>query len=153
MSHGRWGVVDRYISELFVPSDPLLEETLRAMADAGILPTNVTPQQGKFLHILAGAKRASQILEIGTLGGYSTIWLARALPCGGRLISLEADMKHAELARSNIARAGLAGVVEVRPGPVLETVSHLVAEGEGPFDFVFINADRSTIPACISWAL
>src|SRR5206468_2006479 len=116
MTQDQWMAVDRYITDLFVPSDPALEAALRATADAGMPPINVAPNQGKLLYILALAHGARAILEIGTLGGYSTIWLARALPADGHLITLEADPKHATVARANIARAGLADVVEVRVG-------------------------------------
>src|SRR6266516_6605506 len=116
MTQNQWTAVDRYITDLFVPSDPALDAALRATADAGMPLINVAPNQGKLLHILALASRARAILEIGTLGGYSTIWLARALPADGRLISLEADPKHAEVAQRNIERAALSSIVEIRVG-------------------------------------
>jgi predicted O-methyltransferase YrrM len=153
MTQNQWTAVDRYITDLFVPSDPALDAALQATADAGMPPINVAPNQGKLLHILALAQGARAILEIGTLGGYSTIWLARALPADGRLITLEADPKHAEVARANIARAGLAGVVEVRLGRALDTLPQLVAEGRGPFDLVFIDADKPNTAAYFAWAL
>lgn len=142
MTQDQWTAVDHYITDLFVPADPALDAALLATADAGMPLINVAPNQGKLLHILALSIGARSILEIGTLGGYSTIWLARALPAGGRLISLEADPKHAEVARANIARANLADIVEVRLGRALETLSQLAAEGLGPFDLVFIDADK-----------
>jgi predicted O-methyltransferase YrrM len=153
MSQDQWTAVDRYITDLFVPSDSALDAALRATADAGMPQINVAPNQGKLLHILALAHGARAILEIGTLGGYSTIWLARALPAGGHLITLEADQKHAAVARSNIAQAGLADVVEVRVGRALDTLPQLAAEGRRPFDLVFIDADKPNTAAYFAWAL
>ena len=114
MSQEQWTAVDNYITDLLIPPDPALEAALRASAEAGLPAIQVSPPQGKLLHLLARIQGARAILEIGTLGGYSTIWLARALPAGGRLITLEVDPKHAEIARANIARAGLAHTVELR---------------------------------------
>jgi len=153
MTQEQWTAVDRYITDLFVPSDPALDAALRATADAGMPLINVAPNQGKLLHILALASRARAILEIGTLGGYSTIWLGRALPADGRLITLEADPKHAAVARDNIARAGLAHIVEVRLGRALDTLPQLASEGRGPFDLVFIDADKPNTAAYFAWAL
>jgi predicted O-methyltransferase YrrM len=130
-----------------------LEAALAASAAAGLPAINVSPVQGKLLHLLARAIGARNVLEIGTLGGYSTIWLARALPDGGRLISLEADARHAEVARANIARAGLQAEVEVRLGMALDTLPELAAEGREPFDFVFIDADKPNNAAYFDWAL
>jgi predicted O-methyltransferase YrrM len=153
MSQEQWTAVDRYVTDLFGLSDPALEAALQATAAAGMPPIQVAPNQGQLLQILARGVGARAILEIGTLGGYTTIWLALALPPGGRLISLEADPKHAEVARANIARAGLAEVVEVRLDPALETLPRLVAEGQGPFDLVFIDADKPNTAAYFEWAL
>jgi predicted O-methyltransferase YrrM len=153
MPKAHWTAVDRYITDHLVPDDPALEEALRANAAAGLPAIDVAPNQGKLLHLLAKLKGARAILEIGTLGGYSTIWLARALPPGGYLITLEAEAKHAEVARSNIARAGLGGVVDVRVGRALETLPRLEAEGRGPFDLVFIDADKPSNPDYFTWAL
>lgn len=153
MSQDQWSAVDHYITDLLVPTDPALEAALQATADAGMPLINVAPNQGQLLHVLARAHGARTILEIGTLGGYSTIWLARALPPGGRLITLEADPKHAEVARANIARAGLAEVVEVRLGKALDTLPPLAAEGIGPFDLVFIDADKPNTAAYFEWAM
>jgi predicted O-methyltransferase YrrM len=136
-----------------VPPDPALAAALDASAAAGLPAINVSPNQGKLLHLLARLQGARAVLEIGTLGGYSTIWLARALPEGGRLITLEADPKHAEVARANIARAGLAGVVELRLGPALETLPQLAFEGLGLFDLVFIDADKPSTADYFAWAL
>jgi len=153
MTQDQWTAVDRYITELFVPADPALDAALQATAEAGMPLINVAPNQGKLLHILALSHGARAILEIGTLGGYSTIWLARALPADGRLITLEADPKHAEVARGTIARAGLGQIVEVRLGPALDTLPQLAAEGRGPFDLVFIDADKVNTAAYFAWAL
>ncbi|WP_437759334.1 O-methyltransferase [Sorangium sp. So ce1389] len=153
MSQERWSAVDRYITDLLVPSDAALDAALGASAAADLPPINVAPNQGKLLHLLARIQGARSILEIGTLGGYSTIWLARALPAGGRLVTLELDPKHAEVARANIARAGLADVVELRLGRALDTLPALAAEGRGPFDFIFIDADKPSNPDYFAWAL
>jgi predicted O-methyltransferase YrrM len=153
MTEKLWNDVDRYISDLFVPPDDALDAALRDSQAAGLPSINVAPNQGKFLHLLARAVGARTILEIGTLGGYSTIWLARALPPGGRLITLEAEPKHAEIARANIARAGLAGTVELRLGRAIDTLPQLVTEGRGPFDFIFIDADKPDYPDYLAWAL
>lgn len=142
MSDSLWTAVDDYIEQLFLPDDPALTAALADSVAAGLPTIAVSPAQGKLLMILARASGARRILEIGTLGGYSAIWLARALPGGGRLVSLELEPKHAGVARANIARAGLAGRVEVRVGPAVESLAHLAAEGAEPFDFVFIDADK-----------
>jgi predicted O-methyltransferase YrrM len=148
-----WNTVDRYITDTLVGSDPALDAALQASADAGLPPIAVTANQGKLLHLLALVSRARSILEIGTLGGYSTIWLARALPSEGRLITLEADPKHAKVAQANIDSAGLAEVVEIRLGAALDTLPKLAAESKGPFDLVFIDADKPSVPEYLSWAL
>src|SRR5215470_4804369 len=122
MTQERWTAVDRYVTDLLVPPDPALDAALQSSVAAGLPSINVTPNQGKLLHLLARLQGARTVLEIGTLGGYSTIWLARALPPGGRLTTLEADPRHADVARANIARAGLADVVEVRVGPALDAL-------------------------------
>jgi predicted O-methyltransferase YrrM len=153
MIQEQWTAVDRYITELFVPPDPALDGALKDAADAGLPAIQVAPNQGKLLSILAQAIGARSILEIGTLGGYSTIWLARALPPGGSLITLELDPKHAEIARTNLARAGLSDVVEVRLGAALDSLAQLAGEGRGPFDLVFIDADKSNLAAYFDWAL
>jgi predicted O-methyltransferase YrrM len=114
---------------------------------------NVAPNQGKLLQILAQIQGATRILELGTLAGYSTIWLARALPADGKLITLEANPKHAEVARENIERAGLSNIVEIRIGAALDTLPQLATEGQAPFDFVFIDADKANIPDYFTWAL
>jgi predicted O-methyltransferase YrrM len=153
MTEELWGQVDRYINELLVPSDAALDAALHASDAAGLAPIAVSPSQGKFLHLLARLQGARTILEIGTLGGYSTIWLARALPADGRLITLEYEPKHVEIARANIARAGLADRVEVRHGRALDTLPQLAAEKRGPFDLIFIDADKTGYPDYFAWAL
>ena len=153
MNQDQWTAVDRYLTDLLVPADPALESALRDSAAAGLPAINVSPNQGKLLYLLARLQGARTVLEIGTLGGYSTIWLARALPAGGRLVTLEADAKHAEIARANIARAGLADIVELRLGPALETLPQLAAEGRGPFDLIFIDADKESYPDYLAWSL
>jgi len=153
MTQELWTEVDRYITDLLVPADPALDQALAASKAAGLPAINVAPNQGKLLQLLARLRGARSILEIGTLGGYSSIWLARALPAGGRLVTLEADAKHAEVARANIANAGLAGSVEVRLGKALDTLPQLEKEDRGAFDLVFIDADKENIPAYFTWAL
>jgi len=149
----RWTAVDHYLADLLVGSDSTLEAALSANAAAGLPPIDVSPTQGRLLQLLARLKGARSILEIGTLGGYSTIWLARALPDDGRLISLELDSAYAEVARANIARAGFSELVEQRVGPPLESRQQLSAEGLRPFDLIFIDADKSTTPEYFEWAL
>jgi predicted O-methyltransferase YrrM len=149
----QWSAVDSYIADLFLVPDPALEAALASSAAAGLPAISVSPTQGKLLHMLARVQGARRILEIGTLGGYSTIWLARALPADGRLISLEVDPKHAEVARANIARAGLANVVEIRLGSALDTLPKLVSEGRGPFNLIFIDADKPGYADYLKWSL
>lgn len=153
MSEQLWTAVDAYICDLLVPSDPALDAALEASAAAGLPSIQVAPNQGKLLHLLARIQGARSILEIGTLGGYSTIWLARALPPDGRVITLEADPRHAEVARANFARAGLAGQIELRLGLALDTLPQLSIERLGPFDLIFIDADKANIPAYFNFAL
>jgi predicted O-methyltransferase YrrM len=153
MSEDRWTAVDSYFEDLFVSQDPVLDAAVAASAAAGLPAISVSPSQGKLLYLLARSLRARRILEIGTLGGYSAIWLARALPAGGRLITLEADPRHAEVARANLARAGLAGSGEVRLGPARETLPQLAAAGEEPFDLIFIDADKTGYPGYLGWSL
>jgi predicted O-methyltransferase YrrM len=149
----QWNEVDRYINEKLVPADAVLAATMETNGAAGLPSIDVAPNQGKLLHLLARTKGARRILEIGTLGGYSTIWLARALPAGGRLITLEVEPKHAEVARKNIERAGFGDVVEVRLGAAAESLAQLHAEGVEPFDLIFIDADKKNIPAYLDWSL
>lgn len=148
-----WTAVDRYLTDLLVPADRALDAALEASEAAGLPPHQVSPNQGKLLNLLAGAVSARRILEIGTLGGYSTIWLARALPPGGRLVTLEANPDHADVARANLERAGLSEVVELHVGPALETLPTLDAEGREPFDLSFIDADKAGSAEYFDWAL
>lgn len=153
MTQQLWTSVDDYITDLFVPFDPVMQETLAASEAAGLPSISVAPNEGKLLMFLAQICGVRNLLEIGTLGGYSTIWLARGMASGGSLITLEANAKHAEIARSNIARAGLDGVVELRVGPALETLPQLAVEGRSPFDLIFIDADKESYPEYFAWAL
>jgi predicted O-methyltransferase YrrM len=149
----QWANVDKYIDEVIVQSDNALTAALQACAAAGLPPISVSPSQGKLLQLLAQIHGARTILEIGTLGGYSTIWLARALPINGRLITLELDPKHTEVAKGNIARAGLSHLVEFRVGPALELLPRLAEERMGPFDLIFIDADKASTSDYFAWAL
>ena len=149
----QWTTVERYFSDLFTPPDAALDAALLATAEAGMPAINVTPTQGKLLALLAHAISARRILEIGSLGGYSGIWLGRALPPGGHMLTLEVNPKHAEAARANLAGAGLADVVEVRLGSAHETLPQLAESGAEPFDLVFIDADKVSSPDYLTWAL
>jgi predicted O-methyltransferase YrrM len=153
MSSERWNAVDRYIAEHLVAPDSALDAALGASAAAGLPQIAVSPPQGKLLQLLAQIHGARTILELGTLGGYSTIWLARALPPDGRLLTMEAERSYAEVAQANITRAGLADIVELRVGPALETLPELAAESPDPFDMVFIDADKKSTPEYFTWAL
>lgn len=148
-----WITVDSYVTDLLLPPDPVLDATLEASNAAGLPRINVSPTQGRMLHILARIQGAQRILEIGTLGGYSTIWLARALPPGGHLVTLEANPKHAEVAQKNIARAGLTDAVELLLGPAVDSLEEMVAEGVSPFDLIFIDADKPGYPDYLAWTL
>ncbi|HMI31427.1 MAG TPA: O-methyltransferase [Candidatus Limnocylindrales bacterium] len=153
MNQDLWRDVDRYITDLLVKPEPALQAALDASSAAELPEIQVAPNQGKLLNLLARLTSARAILEIGTLGGYSTIWMARALPKNGRLITLEADPKHAEVARANIARAGLSEIVELRLGMALDTLPKIAAERLGPFELIFIDADKPNIPEYFGWAL
>ena len=153
MNQDQWTAVDRYLEGSIVSQDSALEAALKASEAAELPAIQVTPAQGKLLHLLARSVGARNILEIGTLGAYSTIWLARALPAGGRLITLEANPKHAEVSRANIARAGLSEIVELRLGKAIDSLPRLAAEGRSPFDFIFIDADKPSNPEYWAWAL
>jgi predicted O-methyltransferase YrrM len=153
MTDPNWEAVDAYFEGKLFPADPVLEECLRASAAAGLPNIQVSPAQGRLLYLLAKTSGARRILEVGTLGGYSTICLARALPAVGSLVTLELDPKHAEVARANLARAGLAGKVEVVVGPALESLPKLKAEKRGPFDLFFLDADRPNNRAYVDWVL
>ncbi len=153
MSQDQWAAVDRYFMDALMPPDDALDAALKASEDAGLPSIWLAPNQAQFLSILARSIDARSILEIGTLGGYSAIWLARTLPADGRLVTLEIDPKHAAVARSNIARAGLSNIVEIRLGRALDSLAQIAAEGLGPFDFVFIDADKPGNTAYFNWAL
>jgi predicted O-methyltransferase YrrM len=153
MAEELWCAVDEYIAQTLIKTDAVLDTALEKSHAAGLPAINVSPSHGKLLHILVRLVNARTILEIGTLGGYSTIWMARALPPGGRLISLECDPKHVELAGANIARAGLERVVDIRLGIALETLAAIAAENIGPFDLIFIDADKVSTPEYFTWAL
>jgi predicted O-methyltransferase YrrM len=148
-----WADIDRYLSKAVISPDPVLEHALEASKRAGLPAIQVSPQQGKLLMLLAQMVGALRILEIGTLAGYSTIWLGRGLPPQGKLITLEADPRHAEVARSNIARADFADFVEVRLGRALDSLPKLAAENHAPFDMFFIDADKKNIPEYFTWCL
>lgn len=148
-----WAAVERYFVDALALSDPVLDATLAASDAAGLPPINVSPNHGKLLHLLARAIGARNVLEIGTLGGYSTLWLARALPADGRVVTLEADAKHAAVAKANFAQAGLSDRIQIRLGQALETLPRLEAERQGPFDLIFIDADKPSIPAYFTWSL
>ena len=153
MTDERWTAVDDYLGPLFAPHDEALTSALAAAEAAGLPAIQVSPTQGKQLHLFARMIGARRILEIGTLGGYSAIWMARALPPAGRLITLEYDAKHAEVAKATFVHAGLAGVVDLRLGPALVTLAGMVAAKEAPFDLVFIDADKPSLPEYFQHAL
>jgi predicted O-methyltransferase YrrM len=152
VSEEQWSAVDAFIEDQLLPSDRELQAVLEGSSKAGLPTIQVSPPQGKLLNLLARALGARSILELGTLGGYSTLWMARALAPGGRLVTLEADPAHAEVACANLASAGVADRVEIRLGPALETLPHLQAEGRAPFDLVFIDADKVGYADYLSWA-
>ncbi len=152
-SQESWDEIDRYIVDRLLPADGALDAALAHSAAAGLPSINVAPNQGALLGLLASMTHARRVLEIGTLGGYSTIWLARALPPAGRLVSLEAQDRHAAVARANVAQAGLAGLVEIRVGPALELLPELEREGVDPFDMVFVDADKAHNAEYFAWAL
>ncbi|HEX4770203.1 MAG TPA: O-methyltransferase [Bryobacteraceae bacterium] len=153
MSDDRWGAVEEYLVKALAISDPILDAALADNTAAGLPAIDVAPNAGKLLQLFARLTGSRKILEIGTLGGYSTIWLGRALPVGGLLVTLEADPRHAAVAQSNIARALLSEVVEVRVGLALDTLPQLERDGIGPFDFIFIDADKANNPEYFQWAL
>ena len=148
-----WTAVDAYLADHLIEKDEVLEAALRESEAAELPPIQVTPLQGKMLHIFARMAGARRILELGTLGGYSTIWLARALPESGRMVTLEASAKHAAVARKNLERAKLLGKVELREGPALETLPKLLAERVEPFDLIFMDADKEHNAEYLDWAL
>lgn len=145
--------VDEYIERLFVPRDPAFERALRDATEAGLPEINVSPNEGKLLYLLAKLSGAKRVLEIGLLGGYSTMWLARAIGPQGRLVTLEVDERCVRCARKNLDRAGLLSRVDIRHGDARETLKQLVAAGESPFDLVFIDADKPSYPAYLDYAI
>lgn len=149
MNQEQWTAVDDYFAGHLIAPDPALDAALQSSVDAGLPNIQVAPNQGKLLHLLAQSIGAQRILEIGTLGGYSTIWLACALPPAGRLITLEYNPLHVEVARKNIERAGLSHLVEIRTGKAIDTLPQLT----GPFDLIFIDADKSNMPEYFTWSL
>jgi len=153
VSENLWSNVDEYLVSLFIPSDSALEEALSQNTAAGLPPISVAPNQGKFLELLARIQQSKRILEIGTLGGYSTIWLARSLPRDGHLVTLELEPVHAEVARKNIDRAGLGHVVDIQVGPAAKSLQDLVDAHVEPFDFIFIDADKEGYPKYLELSL
>ncbi|MBK1786514.1 O-methyltransferase [Prauserella cavernicola] len=151
MTQQTWDAVDNYFATQLVPSDPALDAALKASDDAGLPAIAVAPNQGKFLYLLARIARARTILEIGTLGGYSTLWLAKALPKDGRVVTLEADPAHADVARRNFANAGYADRIDLRVGRAVDTLPEL--RDTAPFDLVFVDADKPSNPDYFRWAL
>jgi predicted O-methyltransferase YrrM len=146
MNESQWTEVDEYLVDLLLPADSALDDTTARSAAARLPPISVAPNQGKLLEMLARMQRSRRILEVGTLGGYSTIWLARALGEDGMLVTLELDPVHAAVARENIDRAGLGSLVDIRVGPATSSLQGLIDEGAGPFDFIFIDADKERYP-------
>jgi predicted O-methyltransferase YrrM len=153
MSESQWAAVDQYLTDALLSRDPTLEATLERCAAADLPPICVSPAQGRFLHLLVKFSGAKNVLEVGTLGGYSSIWLARALPMHGRLLTIELDPRHVEIAAANIEHAGLSDVVEIRCGSASEVLPGLASEGLSPFDLVFIDADKESTAEYFEWAL
>jgi predicted O-methyltransferase YrrM len=153
MAQQLWSAVDEYVCGHLLAPDPTLDAALAASAAAGLPAIAVTPNQGKLLQLLVRIHGARRVLELGTLGGYSTIWLARGLPAGGRVVTLELNQDFATVAKANIRRAGLADVVDLRIGPALQTLAAMHAGGEGPFDLIFIDADKQNYPGYLEWSL
>ncbi len=153
MSQELYTAVDSFLSSSLAPPDAVLDAVLKSHLDTGLPPIAVTPTLGKFLNLIARSIGAKQILEIGTLGGYSSIWMARALPTGGRLITLEFDPKHAEVARKNFRHAGLEKIIEIHIGKALDTLPEIAAANPAPFDLIFIDADKQNNPGYFTWAL
>ena len=148
-----WSAVDTYFADLLAPTDPLLDAALAANNAAELPAIDVTRNQGKFLQVLVQITQAKRVLELGLLGGYSTMWMARGLPEGGRIISLERSQKHADVALGNLTRAGLIDRVEIRVGPALESLPVLASEGAGPFDLIFLDADKPNNANYLQWAM
>ncbi|MCI4370404.1 MAG: O-methyltransferase, partial [Thermoplasmata archaeon] len=153
MKTDRWSAVDDYLEERLLRPDAGLEAALASAEEAHLPAIQVSPLQGKLLHLLARAQGARRVLEIGTLGGYSAIWLAKALPSDGQVVTLELNPAHATVAQKNLARAGVDHLVEVRVGPAIDSLAKLAAESSAPFDFVFVDADKPNIPTYLEWAV
>ncbi|RWE73766.1 O-methyltransferase [Mesorhizobium sp.] len=153
MSSKTWAAVDDYIVSSLFEADPVLDAVLRANRDQGLPAIDVSPAQGKLLSLLVRIRGAKTVLEVGTLGGYSTIWMARGLPADGKVVTLELDPHHARVARSNFERAGVSGKVALRVGPALQSIAALVDENAGPFDLIFIDADKPNNPNYLDWAM
>jgi len=153
MSEELWATVDTYINGVVIGRDAALEAAAASAAAAKLPPISVTPAYGKLLHLIAKVRGASRLLEIGTLAGYSTIWLARAVPADGRVITIESNPTHADIARANIERAGLAARVDIRVGAALDVLPQLAAAEQAPFDFTFIDADRARLADYFDWAV
>lgn len=153
MDRELWNDVDHYFTRLLVQPDAALTEALDTNADAGLPPIDVSPTMGKFLMLLVQLSGARRVLEIGTLGGYSTIWLARGLPSDGRVVTLELMPRHAEVAHTNLLHAGVVDRVDIRIGPASESLAHLVSEGTKPFDLVFLDADKANNGTYLEWAM
>jgi predicted O-methyltransferase YrrM len=148
-----WSNVDNYLAETLIPADPVLDAAMAANTAAELPAIDVTPTQAKFLHLLAKIQGAKRILEIGTLGGYSTIWLARALPQDGKLITMEFEPRHAAVAQVNIQNAGLDHIAEIRIGRAADSLAQLHQESPAPFDLIFIDADKPSNPIYLEWAV
>ena len=153
MSQDRWTAVERYFGDLLFPSDPALDAALADSVAAGLPPINVSAAQGRLLAFMAQMIQARRILEIGTLGGYSTIFLARALAAGGRVVTLEIDARHADVARRNFERAAVSDRIDLRVGPAQETLPAIQAEGLGPFDLIFVDADKPSYSEYLEWSI
>jgi predicted O-methyltransferase YrrM len=153
MNQEQWNAMDEFLASRLLTPDAALDAALQASAAAGLPAINVAPNQGKLLHLLAKLRGARRILELGTLGGYSTIWLARALPSDGRLISLEANPDHAKVARANIEHAGLSGIVSIVIGAAVQTLERFVTDGVEPFDMIFLDADKKSYPEYLRLSL
>jgi predicted O-methyltransferase YrrM len=149
----RWAAVDEYVNGLFLPSDTVMEAVRDDLIQQKLPPISVSPSQGKLLYVLAKAMGARRILELGTLGGYSTIWLARALPEGGRVVTIELETRHADIARRNLERAGVMDRVDLRIGNCLDVLPALAAEDKRPFDFIFIDADKDNYAEYLDWSV
>lgn len=153
MNEQIWNAVDSYVVDALIPSDPIFDAILKASAAAGLPAINVSPAQGKLLYLIAKLHGAKRILEIGTLGGYSAVWLARALPADGKLLTIEIDPKNAGIARINFATAGVDKLVDLRIGTALDILPAIAKEASEPFDLVFIDADKQSTPEYVEWAL